>query len=85
MEGKRERAFRKYKLAIDQASDQGFVHEQAFAYERAGVSLREWKNDDEALNCFRQARSLYSTWGSPLKVVQMDKRIAEAEASSGYF
>jgi histidine kinase len=76
LKDKRERAIRKFRLAIDQAEEQGAINEQALACERAATALEGWGEKNESLYYYKKARSLYESWGSALKVDQLTKLIS---------
>ena len=76
LKDKRERALRKFHLAIDQAEEQGAINEQALACERAATALEGWGETNKSLLYYRKARALYESWGSALKVDQLTTRIS---------
>lgn len=69
--GKFEEALIKYDESIDHASREMFLHEQALACEKAGLSRLRCSRTVEALNYFERARVLYRTWEAHIKVEQL--------------
>ncbi|HTR12815.1 MAG TPA: ATP-binding protein, partial [Roseiarcus sp.] len=67
-------AMRLYQLAIRSARDNGFVHNEAIAYERASAFYRDRGFDEIADIYFRNARFGYFRWGAAGKVRQLDEK-----------
>jgi predicted ATPase/signal transduction histidine kinase len=65
-------AMRLYEKAIRSASSNGFVHNEAIAYERAAAFYRARKFDEFAELYLRNARYAYLRWGADGKVRQLD-------------
>jgi hypothetical protein len=76
LKDKRERAVRKFQLAIDQAGEQGAINEQALACKRAGMALEGWGETKKSLAYYKKARILYERWGSTLKFDQLTNLIS---------
>jgi hypothetical protein len=70
--GNMELALAKFARSIDKAGEEGFLHEQALACERAGSALRRSSDYAGALPFLCRAQSLYQEWGAHAKVVQMN-------------
>jgi tetratricopeptide (TPR) repeat protein len=79
LKDKRERAIRKFQLAMDQAEELGVINEQALACERAANALEGWGETKKSLSYYKKARVLYERWGSVLKVDQLTKLILGLE------
>jgi hypothetical protein len=73
VEGRDLDAMRLYEKAIRSAHANGFVHNEALAYERASVFYRALGFDDFADLYLRNARSCYLSWGADGKVRQLDQ------------
>jgi predicted ATPase len=84
LKGQREVATFKWLSSIKDSERQNLVHEQALAHERLADSLQEWGDEKDALGHFREARSLYQTWGCIIKSNQM-RRIIGEQTTSRYF
>jgi tetratricopeptide (TPR) repeat protein len=69
--GNFQKALDKYKLSIEWATEQKFIHEQGLACERAGHLLRDNGMFDDARKYFHQASSCYASWGATVKVDQL--------------
>jgi hypothetical protein len=61
----------KYEESIHYACQEMFLHEQALACEKAGLSRLRCSRPVEALSYFERARVLYNTWEAQLKVDQL--------------
>jgi hypothetical protein len=66
-------ALSKYEESISTAGREGFLHEQAFACERAGYALLEWGRVAESRAYLEQACTFYEQWGAHAKVVQVQQ------------
>jgi predicted ATPase/signal transduction histidine kinase/GAF domain-containing protein len=66
-------AMRLYEKAIRSASSNGFVHNEAIAYECAAAFYRARKFDEFAELYLRNARYAYLRWGADGKVRQLDE------------
>jgi hypothetical protein len=85
IEGRDIDAMRLYEQAIRSARDNGFVHNEATAYERASAFYRARGFEDIAHLYLRKARYCYLRWGALGKVRQIDQSYAplyEERASS---
>jgi diguanylate cyclase (GGDEF)-like protein len=72
--GQTENALQHYEMAIDLAHENGFIHEEALAYELAARYHQEQKRDRMAAHYLRQASQLYERWGALAKVSQLRSR-----------
>ena len=66
-------AMRLYEKAIHSSRANGFVHNEALAYERASVFYRARGFDQFADTYLRNARACYASWGADGKVKQLDR------------
>jgi predicted ATPase/signal transduction histidine kinase/tRNA A-37 threonylcarbamoyl transferase component Bud32 len=66
-------AERLYEQAIQSARDNGFVQNEAIAYERASEFYRARGFDLTADTYLREARACYARWGADRKVRQIDQ------------
>jgi PAS domain S-box-containing protein len=66
-------AMRLYEKAIHSSRANGFVHNEAIAYERASDFYRARGFDQFADAYLRNARACYATWGADGKVRQLDR------------
>ena len=66
-------AERLYQRAIHSARDNGFIHNEAIAYERASAFYRTREFDEFADFYLRNARYCYVRWGAGGKVRQLDE------------
>jgi PAS domain S-box-containing protein len=73
IEGRDVDAMRLYEKAIHSARTNGFVHNEAIAYERASAFYRERGFDQFADSYLRNARACYASWGADGKVRQLDR------------
>jgi len=73
IEGREIGAMRLYERAIRSAHDNGFVHHEAIAYERASAFYRARGFDEFADFYLRSARYGYLRWGAAGKVRQLDE------------
>jgi PAS domain S-box-containing protein len=73
VEGRDGDAVRLYELAIRSARDNGFVHYEAIAYERASAFLRVRGADELADFYLRKCRDRYFHWGALGKVKQLEE------------
>ena len=67
--------------AIQQLSRSGFLHYAAIANERAGVYMRNKKDDYWATHYLTTASSLYAEWGATAKAHDMVKLYCLEESS----
>ena len=77
LKGDTEDARKKFRMSIDYAHQQGFIHEEALAYERYAIAVFEWGEATESLEFFERARKLYKEWGSMMNVKRLEKYIRE--------
>src|SRR6516165_7974333 len=73
IEGRDLDAMRLYEKAIYSARTNGFVHNEALAFERASVFYRTRGFDQFADTYLRNARACYASWGADGKVRQLDE------------
>ncbi|QRM34255.1 AAA family ATPase [Microvirga sp. VF16] len=73
LEGRELEAERLYEQAIRSARGNGFVHNEAIAYERASAFYRARGFDEFAETYLRKARACYARWGADGKVRQLDQ------------
>ena len=73
IEGREVDAMRLYEQAIRSARDNGFVHHEAIAYERASAYYQARGFDEFADFYLRSARYGYVRWGAAGKVRQLDE------------
>jgi hypothetical protein len=73
--GDRELALSRYQQSIEVARRDGFVHEQALAYEKGGRALLDWQDTIKAREYLEASRSLYDQWGALAKVKQVDDQL----------
>src|SRR5215813_972182 len=70
-------AMRLYEKAIHSSRANGFVHNEAVAYERASTFYRARGFDHIADTYLRDARACYAAWGADGKVTQLDRLYPE--------
>jgi GAF domain-containing protein/two-component sensor histidine kinase len=75
--GKSEEAFRHYDKAIDQARENGFVHEEALAYELAGRCYLARQQERQSGFYLKQALQLYERWGALAKSAQISSEFPQ--------
>jgi len=73
IEGRDTDAMQLYEKAIYSARTNGFVHNEALAYERAAGFYRVRGFDQFAELYLRNARACYASWGADGKVRQLDR------------
>jgi PAS domain S-box-containing protein len=73
LEGRDLDAMRQFEKAIQSARLNGFVNNEALAYERASVFYRARGFDQFADTYLRNARACYGSWGADGKVRQLDR------------
>jgi len=73
LEGRELDGERLYEQAIRAARANGFVHNEAIAYERASAFYRARGFDQFAETYLRKARACYVRWGADGKVRQLDR------------
>jgi PAS domain S-box-containing protein len=73
IEGRDLEAMRLYETAIRSSRTNGFVHNEALAYERASAFYRARGFSQFADTYLRNARACYATWGADGKVRQLDR------------
>jgi PAS domain S-box-containing protein len=66
-------AMRLYEKAVHSSRTNGFVNNEALAYERASAFYRARGFDQFADTYMRNARACYATWGADGKVRQLDE------------
>ena len=69
--GRVEEATQLYDQAIDQAHAGGFLHEEAFAHERAARAFIQRGLDRSGSFYLREALSLYERWGATAKAARL--------------
>jgi len=74
LEGNGEKAMLLYEEAIQSAHANGFVQNEAIAYERASAFYRTRGITTSADLYLREARGCYARWGADGKVKQLDAR-----------
>ncbi|CAB9501208.1 Serine threonine kinase with two-component sensor domain [Seminavis robusta] len=72
--GQRNKALEKYRLSIEHAKKNNFVHEEALASERAGLSLIGWGETTNGAAFLERARWLYEKWGCTGKVCDLSSQ-----------
>ena len=72
LEGRDLDAMRLFEKAIQSARSNGFVNNEAIAYERASIFYRARGFDQFADTYLRDARACYASWGADGKVRQLD-------------
>ncbi|MCP4130395.1 MAG: AAA family ATPase, partial [bacterium] len=70
--GVRRGAIRLFDSAIDHAHNNGYLQDEALAYECAAAFYREMQYDDIALHYLVGAHTCYSRWGAKGKVKQLE-------------
>ena len=73
LEGRELKAMELYEQAIRSAKANGFVHDEALAYERAAAFHKARGFDQFAKLYLRNARACYASWGADGKVRQLDR------------
>src|SRR5262249_36894657 len=73
LEGRPLEAMELYERALRSAKANGFVHDEALAYERASAFYRARGFDEFADTYLRNARACYASWGADGKVRQLDR------------
>src|SRR5262249_23740575 len=73
IEGRTLEAMDLYERAIASARANGFVHNEALAYERASDFYRSRGLEQFADTYLRSARARYASWGADGKVRQLDQ------------
>jgi len=69
-----ESALPLYERSIELAKNEGFVHEEALANERAGLALLHLNGEDLfGFSCLQRAINLYNSWGAHAKVAHLEK------------
>ncbi|AKU95025.1 Signal transduction histidine kinase CheA [Labilithrix luteola] len=79
MQGRELEAEKLYESAIHHASERGFVHNEALAYERAATFYARRGFGTIARAYLRSARARYLRWGAAGKVAQLDASHPELE------
>ena len=67
----------KFETAIALHQRQGTIHEQAYACERAAVSLLRFGRAEEATEHLMEAMQLAGSWGCQLKVEQIKRQLSK--------
>jgi len=80
VQGRFEEAMRLYARATRSASEQGFVHVEALAHERAARCCRDRGFNESAEVHLREARSCYLRWGAHGKVRRLDAQFPHLAA-----
>lgn len=73
LKGQSQIAISFYEQAITAANKNGFLQNEALAYELAGSFYRASESKIVAKAYFEEARSLYSRWGAQAKVTKLEK------------
>ncbi len=79
LDGNSEAAMRLYEEAIRCAHANGFVQNEAIAYERASAFYRKRGITTSADLYLREARGCYARWGADGKVQQLDARYPQLQ------
>ncbi|CAB9510465.1 multi-sensor signal transduction multi-kinase [Seminavis robusta] len=74
-EGRYFSALLKYDRSIAYAEREGFVSDQAIAFEKAGRMLLQTGQNVKAMEYLEQARLLYLSWGAQVKVNDIERLI----------
>jgi PAS domain S-box-containing protein len=74
IEGREMDALRLYEQAIQSSRENGLVHNEGLAYERAAEFCRAHGFDSFTDSHLRKARDCYARWGADGKVRQLDER-----------
>ncbi|MFP4477684.1 MAG: ATP-binding protein [Desulfatibacillaceae bacterium] len=74
--GNHTRAAESYELAARGAGKNGYLQDEALAYELAAKFHMATHGRDAAYPYYRKARSLYLAWGARAKVRELDERFA---------
>lgn len=75
--GDRVVAKAKYEESAEMAHQDGFLHEEALAYELLGRALLRWEELQQGCDFLESAKSLYGQWGAFSKVKQLETLIQE--------
>jgi histidine kinase len=81
--GQSERARGRFDRSIRAAIKNRMVHDEALAYERAGLYYLELKEENVARFYLQNAQSAYQRWGADAKVKQMRAVYGELLAKEG--
>lgn len=76
LKGKLDLAIPMYQRSIELAEIGGFLHEEAFTNERAGLALRHCGDAAGSVSFLKKAYYLYEKWGSTPKVEQLSKKFS---------
>jgi len=76
LKGKLDLAIPMYQHSIELAEIGGFLHEEAFTNERAGLALRHCGDAAGSVSFLKKAYYLYEKWGSTPKVEQLSKKFS---------
>lgn len=68
-----------YNVAIQLAQASRFIHEEALAYELAGMHHERLKDPEKALAMFQEATRCYKEWGSQRKTNQVADKIRKLQ------
>ena len=71
--GKTIRAMEYYDRAIQGAKKQGYLHDEAVAYERASQFYQRLSREEIAQNYLQKAHYVYTLWGAMAKVKQLEE------------
>ena len=80
IEGRDMDAMRLYEQAIQSSRENGLVHNEGLAYERAAEFCRAHGFDSFTDSHLRKARDCYARWGADGKVRQLDQRYPQLHA-----
>jgi len=75
-------ALMKFDRAIDHAEKEGFLNEEALAYEKAGRMLLDCHRESDARWYLSRSSSLYERWGARAKAQQIHKMLPETSSRS---
>jgi hypothetical protein len=67
---------KEFKSAIDAAQEEGLLHLEAFAYERAGMYFEQTGNGKLCSEYLMKAHSCYDRWNAVAKVIDLETRFA---------
>lgn len=75
--GQKKEAIEFYDRAIEEASKQGYIQEEALANELAAEFYLEWGKEKVAAGYLQEAYYCYSRWGSQAKTDDLEKRYSQ--------
>jgi predicted ATPase len=77
LNGNSTKALDLFQLSIHEAGQEGFIHEEAIAYERLGHYQLFTGRNASAIMSFEKARDAYQTWGAIVLVEKLNKIISQ--------